>query len=480
MKTIFRISIVIAFLFSTTSAEAQLTKNIQYQFDTIDGVYCDVSMAHWFDPTVQAIQDRLDLQDFGIKLDRNILIKLMSDVSAQSLSYTLYQPQTNYSTKKPLIIFAHGGAYTIGGRKSLSTVMLCEEFARRGYATASIEYRLKAISTMSMVEAGYMAMQDGNAAIKYFRANANKYGIDPDRIFIAGISAGGILALHAAHFDDTDDLLKRKQELNEIYGCHRCTGDYVTMDNEVAGVISIVGATTSPDILDDIPTLHIYTPTDSVVPANQGIPLAHLKSTTKLPGLIKTIVSQIERPMCFGPIHIQNNYNFKNHTYHDINAITNSVCDHTYMTARKGQPTIAGLKTIELVNEWLMKQLRPTFSKPFKNVSNKNWNLFNVPKGITNHQVQNNPNFVYQKVSNTSFKIKQQNPGNHKVQVELFNDLGLSTLASISSASSNNSSGRTISPRKNSPVASNKSNYLIYTAAGLSLLGIGFLFFKLY
>jgi len=64
--------------------------------------------------------------------------------------------------------------------------------ARRGYTVASIDYRLSS-------EAKYpAAVQDVKAAIRFLRANAERYGIDKDRVAVWGASAGAHLAAMAA------------------------------------------------------------------------------------------------------------------------------------------------------------------------------------------------------------------------------------------------------------------------------------------
>jgi pectinesterase len=61
------------------------------------------------------------------------------------------------------------------------------ELARRGYVAATVEYRLSN-------EAKYPAqIQDLKAAVRYLRANASRYGIDPERIAAVGASSGGHL-----------------------------------------------------------------------------------------------------------------------------------------------------------------------------------------------------------------------------------------------------------------------------------------------
>src|SRR6266567_824486 len=59
----------------------------------------------------------------------------------------LYQPKGDTATKRPVVIFAHGGGFTGGDKSSGPSATLAKEFALKGYLTASINYRLDGPST---------------------------------------------------------------------------------------------------------------------------------------------------------------------------------------------------------------------------------------------------------------------------------------------------------------------------------------------
>jgi acetyl esterase/lipase len=94
----------------------------------------------------------------------------------------LYLP--NNGTNLPLIIIIHGGAW-LGGSKEMDVPL---DYLARGYAVASINYRL---SQHAIFPA---QIEDCKAAVRWLRANAAKYGLDPARIAAWGKSAGGHLA----------------------------------------------------------------------------------------------------------------------------------------------------------------------------------------------------------------------------------------------------------------------------------------------
>lgn len=97
---------------------------------------------------------------------------------------------------RPLVLFIHGGGWTSGHTRHSGALsnfpQVLADLAAEGFVVASLEYRLAA-------EAPYPAqLQDARAALRFLRANAAKYGIDPARVGVWGGSAGGHLAALAA------------------------------------------------------------------------------------------------------------------------------------------------------------------------------------------------------------------------------------------------------------------------------------------
>lgn len=452
-------------LCSTMVCQGQISNTPIYSVEEKSGVYCKVPLVQWVIPTVQSIQDRFDLQDFNIILDSVSLVKVINNISEEDLAFDFYYPKESKSKLKPLIIFAHGGAYLYGSRESRPITFLCTEFAQRGYATASIEYRLKALSTFDMLEAGYMALQDGNAAIKYFRANAAKFEIDPDRIFIAGISAGAILALHSGHYEDGEDLLGQTKQLDNALGCFDCTGDHVSVDNSVRGVISIVGATTSPKILNaNLPTLHLFCPNDSIVPANQGVPLGNYKVTGLFGSIFSPILKAIKRPQVYGPLYLKNNLALPKHTYADITHYSNRNCSHNIFLADNGVVKSSGKYAVQIINDWIKDLLRPSITLPIRTLSKNSWTRYNLPTSIGSHSVTPNDTFLYRKISNNQFEIRLAQEGQSSFLLNVTDDLGLSTQSKIKFRDTSNSTNTA-----NNTVVANSSNTVV-----LILLAISF------
>jgi len=99
----------------------------------------------------------------------------------------IYLPTTG-SGPFPLVIMVHGGGFMFGDKADGGGLTGVDALLAAGYAVASINYRLSG-------EALYPAqIHDAKAAVRFLRANAAQYNLDPDRFGAWGASAGGNLA----------------------------------------------------------------------------------------------------------------------------------------------------------------------------------------------------------------------------------------------------------------------------------------------
>jgi acetyl esterase/lipase len=115
----------------------------------------------------------------GVSVQRNLVY---ARVGEKDLLLDLYLPQ-RAPGPLPLILWVHGGAWRSGNKENSPAIRQ----AGRGYAVASINYRLSQ-------EALFPAqIEDCKAAVRWLRANASQYNLDPDRIGAWGSSAGGHL-----------------------------------------------------------------------------------------------------------------------------------------------------------------------------------------------------------------------------------------------------------------------------------------------
>ncbi|HBL77379.1 MAG: hypothetical protein A2W90_21590 [Bacteroidetes bacterium GWF2_42_66] len=122
----------------------------------------------------------------NVKAKYNIVYASLPNTTygKRDLHLDLFQPKTK--GRYPALLLIHGGGWRSGNRTM--QIPMAQQIAAKGYVTAAVEYRLSP-------EALYpAAIFDIKAAIRYLRANAKKFNIDPDRIAISGSSAGGQLA----------------------------------------------------------------------------------------------------------------------------------------------------------------------------------------------------------------------------------------------------------------------------------------------
>ncbi len=122
----------------------------------------------------------------------------------------------------PLIIRIHGGAWMMGTKDWEKP----EDFIRNGYAVSSIGYRLSQHAKFPA------QIEDCKAAVRYLRANVEKYNLDPNRFAAWGGSAGGHLA---AMLGTTGDINKFD------------VGENLSFSSKVQAVVDYFGPT---DLID--------------------------------------------------------------------------------------------------------------------------------------------------------------------------------------------------------------------------------------
>lgn len=198
----------------------------------------------------------------------------------QTLHLDVYTPTGDSETNRPLIVMAHGGSFVAGSKTGGDVVPLCNDFARLGYVVASIEYRLGASdpgqflpTPASATRAVWRGTHDARAAIRFFRKSVeedgNPYGIDPDKIFAAGVSAGGFIALHAGYLNSENEIPEAAFGdfpgiTNDLEGQSGNPG----YTSEVAGVINIAGAIGDSAWIqaDEPPVISFHGDEDGTVP----------------------------------------------------------------------------------------------------------------------------------------------------------------------------------------------------------------------
>ena len=132
--------------------------------------------------------------------------------TVQPLTLDMYTPAGDTRTGRPGIVIVHGGGFRGGTPKDHGVVVLANAFAQRGYVAVSISYPLLAAGhicskenppSSTCVNAALAAQHAAQAAVRWLRANAGAYRVDPNRVAVEGTSAGAVTALAVAvHSDD--------------------------------------------------------------------------------------------------------------------------------------------------------------------------------------------------------------------------------------------------------------------------------------
>lgn len=134
------------------------------------------------------------------------------------LALDLYEPRGDTATARPAIVLAHGGGFRSHDKTKTTMVDLAKHFAHLGYVAVSIDYRLDAADNCGKLggnmtpESGCLyaaraGISDGQAAVRWLRANAAEYRIDAKRIGFTGESAGAVIAIGVGMTADVPLLL---------------------------------------------------------------------------------------------------------------------------------------------------------------------------------------------------------------------------------------------------------------------------------
>ena len=116
----------------------------------------------------------------------------------QTLLLDIYYPLNPPTGPLPAVVWIHGGGLKHLD-KNYELIQWCAAYtALAGYISVSVEYRLLGAAPLPA------AIEDCKTAVRFLRANAEKYNIDPDRMGVGGESAGGYLAAFAALTDSSD------------------------------------------------------------------------------------------------------------------------------------------------------------------------------------------------------------------------------------------------------------------------------------
>lgn len=194
------------------------------------------------------------------------------------LHLDVFRPKNDTLKKRPLVMLVHGGAFYFGSKDDKAIARWCRHLASKGYVTASINYRIGFLPTMASIgRAGYRAVQDAHAAMRFLVANQEKYGIDTSMIFVGGTSAGAITALNLAFMTNESRPEYThsgflKPDLGDIGNC----GNNIKADFRIKGIVDMWGAMPDTALMrgHNIPIIAFHGDADDIVPYDYNYPFA--------------------------------------------------------------------------------------------------------------------------------------------------------------------------------------------------------------
>ena len=192
-----------------------------------------------------------------------------SPVTREAFAYDFFPATGNISSSAPLLVWVHGGAWRFGTNQALrdtvlrtpdgeqpnTQALMRAAFQQAGWAVASINYRY---SHQALFPG---ALHDVKEAVRFFRANAHEFGIDPQRIAVAGGSAGGHLSMMVAHTGDSaasdgsggDPASAPEHAEHDEYYEGRAASAYPSHSSQVAAAASFYGVSDLRTIFTDRP-----------------------------------------------------------------------------------------------------------------------------------------------------------------------------------------------------------------------------------
>ena len=192
-----------------------------------------------------------------------------SPVTREAFAYDFFPATGDISSPAPLLVWVHGGAWRFGTNQALrdtilrtpdgeqpnTQALMRATFQQAGWAVASINYRY---SHQALFPG---ALHDVKEAVRFFRAHAHKFGIDPQRIAVAGGSAGGHLSMLVAHTGDSaagnsvfgDSASAPEHAEHNEYFEGRAASAYPSHSSQVAAAASFYGVSDLRTIFTDRP-----------------------------------------------------------------------------------------------------------------------------------------------------------------------------------------------------------------------------------
>ena len=204
----------------------------------------------------------------------------------------------------PGVVFIHGGAWQ-GGNKELHDAQV-KELAQRGFVAATVGYRLAPKHVFPA------QIEDCKCAVRWLRAHAADYKLDPERIGAVGLSAGAHLVMMLGSMDPADGLegsggsseqSSKVQAVVSFAGPTDLTADLPEVDTDILN--KFVGRSEKDaqrqKLLErasplhyvnagDAPMLLFQGTRDPLIPAEQAFAMATALTKAQVPGRVEILV----------------------------------------------------------------------------------------------------------------------------------------------------------------------------------------------
>lgn len=234
---------------------------------------------------VQGYWAEMDDETAGI--DKVFNMRKAFNETDLDLKLDLYQPADDTLQRRPLVMMAHGGAFYFGSKDDKAVTRWCRYLASMGYVTASIDYRLGFLPDKADISrAGYGAIQDAHAAMRYLVAHQEQYGIDTSMLFVGGCSAGAITMLNLAYMTDaTRPEYSREYRKHEDMGKIDGSGNKIKAQFKIKGIVDMWGAIPDTAMMrgHHEPLIAFHGDADNIVPYGNDYPF-------KVAGVVKSML----------------------------------------------------------------------------------------------------------------------------------------------------------------------------------------------
>jgi pimeloyl-ACP methyl ester carboxylesterase len=221
-----------------------------------------------------------------------IIMSVLQDVTVNMfrdsilLDMDVYRPAIDSMVNRPLLVLIHGGAFVVGDKRDEFVISLATHYAQCGYVVASINYRMGYPFIPGMYSqlerAIFRGVQDVRAALRYLSHHRDEFGIDPQKVILAGHSAGGFYSLLTTFKNEGEEWPSSSQTLFGVrreLGCLDCSGNNLKGHYRILGAVNMWGGITELDLIqpeEEVPVLLIHGTDDRIVPAGYDFPFARI------------------------------------------------------------------------------------------------------------------------------------------------------------------------------------------------------------